>query len=164
MPGALGCGGVAGLAWGWVAVAGLVSSAGGSAGAASVSGLAASAGAGGAGGSGGVSDMAYEFDVEDEVGFGRDAGRAAEFAVGELVGDEEAALAADVHALKSGVPADDDAVGAVGEGDGFAAGVVVGGVELGAVGRSSRCSGRCTTCAASASGPVPTMVSMYFRV
>jgi len=56
------------------------------------------------------------------------------FAVGQLVGDEEASFASDVHALEAGVPAWDDAVGTGGKGDGFAAGMVVGGVELGAVG------------------------------
>ena len=51
-----------------------------------------------------------EFDVEDEVGLGGDDGRRAAVAVGELVGDEEAALAADVHAVEAGVPAGDDLV------------------------------------------------------
>ncbi len=60
-----------------------------------------------------------ELEVEDEVGLGGDDGRAAGFAVGELVGDEEATLSADVHAFKAGVPAGDDLVGAVGEGDGL---------------------------------------------
>ncbi len=59
-------------------------------------------------------------------------GRLAVGAVGELIGDEEAALAADVHAVEAGVPAGDDLVLAVGEGEGLAA--VDGGVELGAVG------------------------------
>ncbi len=72
-------------------------------------GLSGAAGAGlGCGRGVGLGD---EFDVEDEVGFGGDDGRAAGFAVGELVGDEEAALAADVHALKAGVPAGDDLTG-----------------------------------------------------
>ncbi len=73
-----------------------------------------------------------ELNVEDELGLGGDDGRAAGFAVGELVGDEETALATDVHAFEAGVPAFDDAVLAVGEGDGLAA--VDGGVKLGAVG------------------------------
>ena len=51
-------------------------------------------------------------------------GRPAGFAVGELVGDEETTLAAYVHALKAGVPAGDDLVRAVGEGDGFGAGMI----------------------------------------
>ena len=58
-------------------------------------------------------------------------GRTSSFAVAELVGDEEAALATDAHALEGGVPALDDAVFAVGEGDGLA--TIDGGVELGAV-------------------------------
>ena len=52
-------------------------------------------------------------------------------AVGQLVGDEETALAAELHAFKAGVPAWDDAVLAVGKADGLAA--INGGVELGAV-------------------------------
>ena len=90
-------------------------------------------GAGGALGLGISSLWAIELDVEDELSLGRDDGRAAGFAVGELVGDEEAALAADVHALEAGIPAVDDLVLAVGEADGFAA--IDGGVELGAVAR-----------------------------
>ena len=73
-----------------------------------------------------------ELYVEDELSLGGDDGRAAGFAVAELVGDEEAALATDAHAFEAGVPALDDAVLAVGEGDGLAA--IDGGVELGAVG------------------------------
>jgi hypothetical protein len=45
-----------------------------------------------------------------------------------LIRDEEATLAAYMHTLKAGVPASDDAVCAVGEGDGLVA--VHGGVEL----------------------------------
>ncbi len=60
--------------------------------------------------------------------------RAAAGSVGELVGDEEAALAADVHALKAGVPAADDAGAApYGKVMGSLRGRS-GGVELGAVG------------------------------
>src|SRR5205823_3739213 len=54
--------------------------------------------------------------------------------VGELVGDEETAFAAHVHALEPGVPAGDNAVCAGGKGDGFGTGMIVGGVEFGAVG------------------------------
>ena len=76
--------------------------------------------------------LADEFDVEDKVGLGGDDGGTAGFAVGKLVGDEEATLAADVHALEAGIPAGDDLASAVGEGNRSAA--VDGGVELGAVG------------------------------
>jgi len=76
--------------------------------------------------------LGYELYVEDEDGLGWDDGRAAGFAVAELVGDVEATFAADVHALEGGVPTLDNAVLTVGEGDGFAA--VDGGVEFGAVG------------------------------
>src|SRR6266851_1040724 len=61
-----------------------------------------------------------QFDVEDEVGFCGDDGWAARLTIGELVGDEEAALASDVHAVEASVPAGDDLAGAVGEGDGGA--------------------------------------------
>ena len=44
-----------------------------------------------------------------------DHGWVSGFAVRELVGDEEAPLATDVHALEACIPAGDDAVGAVGE-------------------------------------------------
>ena len=76
-----------------------------------------------------------QFYVEDEVRLGGDDGRAAGFAVGQLIGDEQTALASDVHALKTCVPSHDDAVCAVGEGDRLAARVIEGGVELGAVGK-----------------------------
>lgn len=75
-----------------------------------------------------------ELDVEDQIGLGRDGAFAAIFSVGELVRDVEATLAADAHAGEASVPAGDDAVGTVSEGDGFLAGVIEGGVELGAVG------------------------------
>lgn len=39
-----------------------------------------------------------------------------------------------MHALETAVPARNDAVNASGEGDGFATGMIVGGVEFGAVG------------------------------
>lgn len=67
-----------------------------------------------------------ELEVEDEVGLGGNDGGTASFAVCELIGDEEATLAADVHALETGVPAWNNAVSAVGEGDGFFAGMVKG--------------------------------------
>ena len=70
----------------------------------------------------GVSRLADEFDVEDELGLGGDGAGLPLGAVGELVGDEEAALAADAHACEAGVPAGDDLVPAVGEGEGFCAG------------------------------------------
>ncbi len=74
---------------------------------------------------------ADEFEVEDQVGAWRDDGGASGFAVGELVGDVQASLAADVHALEAGVPAGDDAVGAVREGDGLLCPRwSIGGVEL----------------------------------
>ena len=55
------------------------------------------------------------------------------FSVGELVGDEETAFTADVHSLEAGVPTGNDAVRSGGEGDGLGSGMVVGGVELGAI-------------------------------
>lgn len=78
--------------------------------------------------------LAYQLDIEDEVGFRGDSWGTAGFAVGQLPGDEEAAFASYVHALEAAVPAGNDAVDASGEGDGFATGMVVGGVEFGAVG------------------------------
>ena len=71
-----------------------------------------------------------KLDIEDQLGLGRD-GVAACGSVGELIGNEEATLAANAHAVKTGVPAGDDLVAAVGDRDGLAA--VDGGVELGAV-------------------------------
>ena len=75
--------------------------------------------------------MVNQLDVEDEVGFSGDFGIAS-VAVGQLPGDEETTLAANVHALEARIPAGDDAVGSVGKGEGGAA--VDGGVEFGAVG------------------------------
>jgi hypothetical protein len=77
---------------------------------------------------------AYEFDIEDEVGFGGNDRRTPISPVGELIGYEETAFAADVHAFESCVPADNDFLNSVGKGDGFSAGMVVGGVKLGAIG------------------------------
>jgi hypothetical protein len=74
--------------------------------------------------------LGYELQVEDKVGFGGDDRGTAGFAVCKLVRDEEATFAPYVHALETGVPAGNDAVAAVGEGDGFFAGVVEGGVKL----------------------------------
>jgi hypothetical protein len=88
----------------------------------------------GRGGMGRAAALGDDFDVEDQRGLGGDDGRTSGFSVGELVGDDEAALAADAHAFKAGVPALDDAVLAVLEVDGLLVGVVVGGVEFFAVG------------------------------
>lgn len=57
----------------------------------------------------------------------------ASFAVGKLPGDEEAALATDVHACEAGVPAGYDAVEARGEGKRRPR-MIIRGVEFGAVG------------------------------
>ena len=81
------------------------------------------AGAGAWLGSGLLVGLADQLDVEDELGLGRD-GRLALAAVGELIGDEETTLAADVHAVEAGVPAGDDLVLAVGDADGLCAGMV----------------------------------------
>ena len=62
-----------------------------------------------------------EFDVEDEVGLWRNHRRAALFSIGKLVGDEETALAADMHPLEALVPSDDDALEALRELEGLAA-------------------------------------------
>ena len=43
------------------------------------------------------------------------------FSIGKLVGNEQAALAADAHALEALVPSDDDAPEALQEFDGLAA-------------------------------------------
>src|SRR5215472_1012315 len=53
-------------------------------------------------GSGWGFGLADQFDVEDEVGLGRNHWRAAVLAVCELVGDVETAFATDMHALKAG--------------------------------------------------------------
>lgn len=71
-----------------------------------------------------------KFDIEDEVGPGRNGGTAM-LAIGQLPGDKEAALAAYAHAFEALVPSEDDAVGALGELDGLAA--IEGGVEFSSV-------------------------------
>jgi len=77
--------------------------------------------------------LADELDVKDEFRFWGNDGRAAYFAIGELIRDVEATLAADAHSFEAGIPAGDDAVRTVGKGDGLLVGMIVGGVELGAV-------------------------------
>ena len=121
---------------------------GGSAGGGGVEGLAAGSAGGGVAGLAGVAEslgrrrglglwllvaLADQFDVEDQLGLGGNAAPRAVRAVGELVRDEEATLAADAHAVEAGVPAGNDVVLAVGEGDGVSP-MVDGGVEFGAVG------------------------------
>ena len=79
-----------------------------------------------------------EFYVEDQVGFGGDL-VAAFFSVGELIGDEQTALAADAHSFEAGVPAGDHFAFALFEAQGLRA--VAGGVELGAVVQPAGCIG-----------------------
>lgn len=76
-----------------------------------------------------------ELNIKDEVCLGRDHGWSADLTVGKLVRDEQPTLSTNVHALKTGVPAHDDAMGAVRKGDGLLSGVVVRGVELLPIGR-----------------------------
>jgi len=78
-----------------------------------------------AGGHGWHVDDVQQLNVEDEVGLGWNAwvlgiaGRAAQYAVRQLVGDEEAAFAAHAYALKALVPAGNDAAIALREEDGL---------------------------------------------
>lgn len=104
----------------------------------------------------------YQFNIEDEVGFGWDAGMVRTVvgdgsdSVGELPGNKEAALATDLHAAKALIEAGNEASHALGEWHGLGrpdlglavfaehglavlvflglAGMVEGGVELDAVG------------------------------
>lgn len=72
-----------------------------------------------------------ELGLEDEGGvLGDDTGNAA-LAVGEVGGDGQLALLANLHADEAGIPALDDHAGADGEVEGLAALVAL--VELGAV-------------------------------
>ncbi len=69
-----------------------------------------------------------EFDIEDEGGFGGDAGSAS-FAVGEGVGDDEFSFAAHFHGADAFGPAGDDAV----EGEGGGGTAIDGAIEFCAV-------------------------------
>jgi hypothetical protein len=76
-----------------------------------------------------------QLHVEDEIGFGRDDRRMSRIAVGELVRDIETPFAADAHTLEARIPARYDPAGAVGKDDRFGARMIVGRVELRAVGK-----------------------------
>jgi len=60
-----------------------------------------------------------ELNIEDQVGLWRNHRRATFLAIGELVGDEEAALATDTHAFEALVPASDDTFESLGKLDGL---------------------------------------------
>src|SRR5260370_29914902 len=79
--------------------------------------------------------LTNQFDVEDQLGLGGNLPLGG-CAVSELVGNEEATLAADAHAVEASVPARNDLVLAVGDADGLT--TVEGGVELGAIGQVAR--------------------------
>ena len=69
----------------------------------------------------------HEFDIEDQIGFGWNAGiigsrpESSVCAVCKLPGNEETALSADVHSRNAEIPAGNDTMCALLEGEGFVA-------------------------------------------